>query len=245
MIAGLNASRHSQGEAPWYPLRSEAYIGVLLDDLTTCGTLEPYRMFTSRAEYRLILREDNADLRLTEIGRNLGLVSDDRWQAFNEKRSAIEEEQQRLSRLFVYPNCPAAEATETLLTAALEREYSLMDLLRRPNISYQALMALSDMGPGVEDNKVAEQLEIQAKYQGYIDRQTKEIAKQQRHEQSVLPKDLDYDRVPSLSNEAKQKLKDVKPLTIGQASRIPGMTPAAISLLLVYLKSSVNKFTEK
>ena len=236
LIAGINAARQIQGESPWYPLRSEAYIGVLIDDLITCGTLEPYRMFTSRAEYRLILREDNADLRLTPIGRKLGLVDDERWQAFTEKREAIEKEQQRLTKLFVYPESSAAAITETIIMKTLEREYSLMDLLRRPEISYQVLMTIPEMGPGVNDVIVAEQLEIQAKYQGYIDRQTKDIAKQQRHEQTLLPKNLDYDQVPSLSNEVKQKLSEVKPLTIGQASRIPGVTPAAISLLLVYLK---------
>lgn len=240
LIAGINSARQIQGEAPWYPLRSEAYIGVLIDDLITCGTLEPYRMFTSRAEYRLILREDNADLRLTEIGRKLGLVDDERWQVFNKKREAIEHEEQRLKKLFVYPESPAAKCTETIIGKTLERDYSLMDLLRRPEITYQALMSIPEMGPSVSDKKVAEQLEIQAKYQGYIDRQTKDIAKQQRHEQTWLPKNINYDDIPSLSNEVKQKLKEVKPLTIGQASRIPGMTPAAISLLLVYLKRNLR-----
>jgi len=241
LIAGINAARQIQGELPWYPLRSEAYIGVLIDDLITCGTLEPYRMFTSRAEYRLILREDNADLRLTEIGRKLGLVDDERWQAFSEKREAIETEQQRLKKLFVYPESASAKYTETIIGKTLERDYSLMDLLRRPEITYQALMSIPEIGPGVSDEKVTEQLEIQAKYQGYIDRQTKEIAKQQRQEQTSLPKNINYDDIPSLSNEVKQKLKEVKPLTIGQASRIPGVTPAAISLLLVYLKRYSTK----
>lgn len=244
LIAGINAALRIQDKSPWYPLRSEAYIGVLIDDLITCGTAEPYRMFTSRAEYRLILREDNADLRLTEIGRKLGLVDDERWQHFLRKRAAIDEEQQRLSKLFVYPESPNAKMAEAIIMKPLERDYSLMDLLRRPEISYQSLMTLPGVGPGVDDITVAEQLEIQAKYQGYIDRQSKDIAKQQRHEKTLLPKNIDYDQVPSLSNEVTQKLKEVRPLTIGQASRIPGMTPAAISLLLVYLKRNLKKEKE-
>ena len=236
LLAGLNAALGVQGREAWSPRRDEAYLGVLVDDLITRGTNEPYRMFTSRAEYRLLLREDNADLRLTPKGRELGLVDDERWAAFEAKREAVEREARRLRETRVRPETlPAAEA-ERVLGGPLSREARLMDLLRRPDVSYAALMSLPGAGEAVLDAKVAEQVEVQAKYAGYIERQSEEIARQRRHEETRLPADLDYARVKGLSAEVSEKLARLRPETLGQAARVPGVTPAAISLLLVHLK---------
>ena len=236
LLAGLNAARQSRGQAGWYPTRDQAYIGVLVDDLITMGTKEPYRMFTSRAEYRLILREDNADLRLTEIGRELGLVGETRWAAFCQKRESIENEKQRLNSTWLRAGTIPDEQAEKILGNTLKKEANLMELLRRPEVTYQSLHTLPGSGPAVEDPKVAEQLEIQAKYHGYIERQTAEIEKHKRNETTELGLKFDYTTVTGLSNEVAQKLNDHKPTNIGQASRISGVTPAAISLLLVFLK---------
>jgi tRNA uridine 5-carboxymethylaminomethyl modification enzyme len=238
LLAGLNAGLYAQEKDGWYPLRDQAYLGVLVDDLITLGTREPYRMFTSRAEHRLLLREDNADLRLTEKGRELGLVDDVRWAAFCTKREAIEREQQRLRSTVLHPADVGAEDSSRLFGDPLSRDYKLHDLLRRPNVSYADLMALPAVGSPVADVKVAEQVEIQCKYAGYIDRQQEEIDKQRRNEQTRLPDWLDYALVRGLSNEVRQKLLAQRPATIGQAARIPGITPAAISLLLVHLKKA-------
>ncbi|WP_018691236.1 tRNA uridine-5-carboxymethylaminomethyl(34) synthesis enzyme MnmG [Algicola sagamiensis] len=236
LIAGMNAALQAQGKESWSPRRDEAYIGVLIDDLSTLGTKEPYRMFTSRAEYRLLLREDNADIRLTEKGRELGLVDDHRWQIFNEKMEAIEREHQRMRESWIHQKHPALDQINTLLKSPLTREASLADLVRRPEVRYNDLMQIDGVGPAHTNQQAAEQVEIQIKYAGYIDRQKDEIAKQQRHELTRLPADFDYAIVSGLSNEVIAKLNDTKPETIGQASRISGITPAAISLLLVYLK---------
>lgn len=236
LIAGLNAARQVRGEEPWCPRRDEAYIGVLIDDLITRGTREPYRMFTSRAEYRLMLREDNADLRLTEQGRRLGLVNDRRWHLFCAKRAAIEQEQARLHSLWLAPEQLSSQEAKTILGKPLTRESNLLDLLRRPEISYQALMKLPGAGPGVIDWAVAEQVQIQAKYAGYIARQQEEIARTRYHEELRLPAELDYNTVTGLSTEVREKFASYRPATLGQASRIPGITPAAISLLLIHLK---------
>ncbi|MBI5463244.1 MAG: tRNA uridine-5-carboxymethylaminomethyl(34) synthesis enzyme MnmG [Gammaproteobacteria bacterium] len=236
LLAGLNAARKAQGREPWWPHRDEAYLGVLIDDLITRGTREPYRMFTSRAEYRLLLREDNADLRLTPIGRELGLVDDERWRVFSEHREAIEREQQRLRELCIRPGSAAAQALEARLGTPLAREQRAFDLLRRPELDYAALTAATEVGPGVTDARVAEQVEVQAKYSGYIERQQAEIERHRRHEEQPLPLDIDYDAVHGLSTEVREKFRAQRPQTLGQAARIPGVTPAAISLLLVYLK---------
>jgi len=236
LIAGLNAARLTQEKEPWTPRRDEAYIGVLIDDLITRGAPEPYRMFTSRAEYRLLLREDNADLRLTEKGRELGLVDDNRWQQFSKKQEQFILEQQRLRDVWIRPQTPAAKIAEQLWNMPLMREYRASDLLTRPEITYYALMTLPNIGPGVSDSVVGEQVEIQAKYAGYIQRQSLEIEKHRRYEETQLPDNLNYDQVSSLSNEVRQLLKNTRPATIGIASRLPGMTPAAISLLLIHLK---------
>ncbi|CAM4457457.1 MAG: tRNA uridine 5-carboxymethylaminomethyl modification enzyme MnmG [Legionellaceae bacterium] len=241
LIAGLNAARYAQGKPAWSPRRDEAYIGVLIDDLITRGTIEPYRMFTSRAEYRLTLREDNADIRLTEIGRELGLVNDARWERFNEKREAIMMEEQRLLSTWIQPNTPKGQAIETLINKPLVREYCLMDFLRRPEINYASLMALTDIGPGISDQQAAEQVEIQAKYAGYIERQQNEIEKHRRHEETTIPETVNYEDISGLSTEVRQKLMMVKPTTVGMAARIPGITPAAISLLLIHLKKTSYK----
>ena len=238
LLAGLNASLYVQDKDGWYPRRDQAYIGVLVDDLITLGTREPYRMFTSRAEHRLLLREDNADLRLTEKGRELGLVDDMRWAAFCEKREAIERETQRLRTTTLQPTAVSAEDSQRVFGDVLSRDYKLYDLLRRPNVTYVELTALPAVGSPVSDEKVAEQVEIQCKYAGYIDRQQEEIDKQRRNEETRLPEWLDYALVKGLSNEVRQKLQNHRPVTIGQASRIPGITPAAISLLLVHLKKA-------
>jgi tRNA uridine 5-carboxymethylaminomethyl modification enzyme len=236
LIAGLNAARRVQGRAPWTPRRDEAYIGVMIDDLITRGTTEPYRMFTSRAEYRLLLREDNADLRLTPQGRELGLVNEPHWRRFSDKREAIEREQQRLRTLLLRPDSGPGAALSARLEKPLARELRAHELLRRPEVRYADLMAVEGIGPGVSDAQVAEQIEIQARYSGYLDRQQAEIRRQQRYQEQALPADLDYNAVRGLSNEACEKLLSVRPRTIGQASRIPGITPAAVSLLLVYVK---------
>jgi tRNA uridine 5-carboxymethylaminomethyl modification enzyme len=236
LLAGLNAARASAEKEGWAPARSEAYLGVLVDDLCTLGTKEPYRMFTSRAEYRLMLREDNADLRLTEKGRELGLVDDKRWARFNEKLESIERERQRLKSVWVNPTSESAPEVNKNLTAPLSREASGEDLLRRPEMTYEQLVQLTAFAPGLEDPQAAEQVEIQVKYEGYIARQQDEIEKQQRNENTLLPASLDYRQVSGLSNEVIAKLNDHKPSSIGQASRISGITPAAISILLVWLK---------
>ena len=236
LLAGINAARQSRQQEGWSPRRDEAYLGVLVDDLITSGTLEPYRMFTSRAEYRLLLREDNADLRLTPVGRELGLVDDARWQAFEIKREAIERESQRLRETLLRPGTVDAAAAERVLGQPLNKEAHLDELLRRPDASYAGLMTLAGAGEAVADPVVAEQVEIQVKYSGYITRQKEEIARQQSKEGMPLPDDLDYSLVGGLSNEVCQKLTKQRPTTVGQASRISGVTPAAISLLLVHLK---------
>jgi len=236
LLAGINAALQAFGEGPWGPGRDQAYLGVMVDDLITRGVSEPYRMFTSRAEYRLLLREDNADLRLTEIGRQLGVVDDVRWRAFEYKRDAVAKEKERLKSTWVNPKIIDAAAAERVLGQAIEREYSLLDLLRRPQVSYQALMSLPGAGEGVGDPQVAEQVEIQAKYQGYIERQQDEIERHHHYEALRLPPDMDFSKVHGLSSEVKQKLAQFRPETLGQAARVSGVTPAAISLLLVYLK---------
>jgi tRNA uridine 5-carboxymethylaminomethyl modification enzyme len=236
LLAGLNASLFVRGETPWWPNRDEAYLGVLIDDLITRGASEPYRMFTSRAEHRLLLREDNADLRLTATGRRLGLVDDERWRAFESKREAIERESQRLRECWVRPGQLTETDAEWLLGGPLARESRAAELLRRPEVTYEKLMRLPGIGPGESDPQVAEQVEIQAKYAGYIERQREEIERQRRQEHLSLPPTLDYAEVRGLSREVREKLERHRPQTLGQAGRIPGMTPAAISLLLVHLK---------
>ena len=235
LLAGINAARQSREQEAWWPRRDQAYLGVLVDDLITRGTQEPYRMFTSRAEYRLLLREDNADLRLTPAGRELGLVDDTRWLAFETKREAIEQESQRLRANWLRPATVDAAQAERVLGQPLQKEARLSELLTRPGVAYDQLMSLSGE-TGVGDAQVAEQVEIQAKYAGYIDRQRAEIARQQRQEGMPLPDELDYSQVRGLSTEVCQKLTAQRPTTLGQASRISGVTPAAISLLLVHLK---------
>ena len=236
LVAGLNAARRSRGEPSWWPRRDEAYIGVMIDDLTTRGVTEPYRMFTSRAEYRLQLREDNADLRLTETGRTLGLVDEVRWKAFAEKRNLLERERARLQQTWVRPETVTPEKARDVLGQELSREQCLADLLRRPQVRYQDLISLGPGSSGITDPAVIEQLEIEARYAGYIDRQRDEIAHQRRHEETDIPREMDYRQVRGLSNEVRQILIAHQPLTIGQATRLSGMTPAAISLLLVHLK---------
>ena len=235
LLAAINATRLVQKKESWTPTRDKAYIGVLVDDLVTLGTQEPYRMFTSRAEYRLILREDNADLRLTEVARDMGLISDTHWQLYSEKREAIEKEQQRLSEVNVQPDSTAGKAFSAKLEKPLTRNYKAGDLLRRPEIDYAGLTEIIGKGEGVTE-KVAEQIEIQAKYSGYLGRQLDEIEKAKRHQQTSIPNVIDYAKVRGLSTEVRQKLSDHRPETIGQAGRIPGVTPAAISLLMVHLK---------
>lgn len=236
LVAGMNASLRCQEKDSWTPGREQAYMGVLIDDLSTLGTKEPYRMFTSRAEYRLLLREDNADIRLTEQGRKLGLVDDARWKRFNEKMETIELERQRLKSIWVQKDHPSIDQLNPLLKNPFNRDASLEDLLRRPETKYRDLMSIEPFGPGIDDEQAAEQIEIQIKYAGYIDRQVDEIAKKQRHEETKIPANFDYHGISGLSNEVIAKLTDAKPETIGKASRISGITPAAISLLLVYLK---------
>ena len=246
LFAGLNAALQCRGNAPWLPRRDEAYLGVLVDDLITKGVTEPYRMFTSRAEFRLQLREDNADMRLTEIGRRMGLVDDARWDVFCRKRDAVSRETERLKSCWVNPRIVDAQESESLLGKALEHEYSLFDLLRRPGVDYEVLMGLGDGRFASTDvsretlgelhGPVIEQVEIAAKYSGYIDRQKEEVERAAHYENLALPADLDYMQVSSLSFEVRQKLQKHRPQTLGQASRISGVTPAAVSLLLVHLK---------
>ncbi|WP_116475445.1 tRNA uridine-5-carboxymethylaminomethyl(34) synthesis enzyme MnmG [Zobellella maritima] len=236
LLAGTNAALRAFDKEAWSPRRDQAYMGVMMDDLSTLGTQEPYRMFTSRAEYRLLLREDNADLRLTEAGRKLGLIDDRRWTLFSDKLEKIEQEKQRLKETWVNPRHLAADALNGILKTPLGREHSLEELLRRPEVDYRRLMAVSELGPGLAHEQAAEQVEIQIKYAGYIERQRDEIEKQLRNEHTRLPLDLDYNEVSGLSNEVIAKLNQAKPETLGQASRISGVTPAAISLLLVNLK---------
>ncbi|ANS45477.1 tRNA uridine-5-carboxymethylaminomethyl(34) synthesis enzyme MnmG [Serratia inhibens] len=236
LLAGLNAGRYANEDEGWSPRRDQAYLGVLVDDLSTLGTKEPYRMFTSRAEYRLMLREDNADLRLTEKGRELGLVDDARWARFSEKLEHIEQERQRLRDIWMHPHAENVEQVNALLKAPLSREANGEELLRRPEMDYAQLTTVAAFAPPLADTQAAEQVEIQVKYEGYIARQQEEIEKQQRNENTVLPLDLDYRQVSGLSNEVIAKLNDHKPNSIGQASRISGITPAAISILLIWLK---------
>jgi tRNA uridine 5-carboxymethylaminomethyl modification enzyme len=234
LLAGINAALRAQEKESWCPERDQAYVGVLVDDLITLGTKEPYRMFTSRAEYRLLLREDNADLRLTEKGRELGLISDKQWQAFCEKRENIAREQERLKSTWIQAGSPEAEKVEAIINTKLIREYSLHDLLKRPELTYGDVAALK--GEAVNDEYVAEQIEIAAKYSGYIDRQQEEIDRLRAYENTILPDDFDYSLVEGLSNEVKQKLSAARPQTLARAQRISGITPAAISQLLMYLK---------
>jgi tRNA uridine 5-carboxymethylaminomethyl modification enzyme len=241
LVAGINASLSGRGREAWLPKRSEAYIGVLIDDLVTRGTHEPYRMFTSRAEHRLLLREDNADLRLTPVGRELGLVDDERWCLFEQKRRLSELEVERLRSVRIRPNDLPADWAERVLGAPLARDYSAFDLLLRPEVSYDSLLEIAGVPDWsqIDDRLPAQirtQIEVRAKYAGYIERQQDEIERQQRNEATRLPDDLDYLQVAGLSHEVRQKLVDVRPVTVGQAGRIPGVTPAAISILLVHLK---------
>ena len=235
LLAGLNAARRVKELAPWVPRRDEAYIGVLVDDLVTLGTTEPYRMFTSRAEYRLQLREDNADLRLTEQGRSLQLVGDAQWSHFVEKREAITRERDRLERTYVQAGSDEADVLSTSLSKPLSREYSLAELLKRPELNYADMRAISPPANDVSE-AVAEQVTIQLKYSGYIDRQQQDVDRLQRHESMPIPGDLDFDQVEGLSNEIRQKLNEMRPTNLARAGRIPGVTPAALSLLLVHLK---------
>jgi len=236
LIAGLNAALAVQGKAPWYPRRDEAYIGVLIDDLTSNGTIEPYRMFTSRAEYRLHLREDNADLRLSETGHALGVVPQARYDALRAKREAVERELQRLAGLWATPGNAIGAAVERQLGIAVSRETSATDLLRRPEVDYARLTSVAELGPAVVRDDVAAQVEVQVKYAGYLERQREEIERQRRHEHTAIPASFDYDKVRGLSAEVLLKLKRTQPATLGQAARVSGVTPAAISLLLVHLK---------
>jgi len=236
LLAGVNAARHARELPAWSPRRDEAYLGVLVDDLITHGTTEPYRMFTSRAEYRLQLREDNADARLTGVGRDLGLVDDVRWARFNAKQDAVDAERSRLRALWATPGNALGREVEATLGVAVSRETNVLDLIKRPELDYAQLMRVPSLGPGVSDAQVAEQVEIGVKYAGYLDRQREEIERQQRHEHTVVPNGFDYAAVRGLSAEVTQKLQRVQPATLGQAQRIPGMTPAAISLLLVHLE---------
>ncbi|MGB5721003.1 MAG: FAD-dependent oxidoreductase, partial [Woeseiaceae bacterium] len=243
LLAGINAARRAKEKEEWFPQRHEAYIGVLVDDLITRGVTEPYRMFTSRAEYRLTLREDNADLRLTPIGRELHLVDDERWSVFEAKREAVSREQQRLSSVMLRPQL-LSENDELLIGKALQRESTALDLLRRPELNYAAVSGLTAVGvfdstelaSDEQREQIELQLEVQAKYAGYIERQEREISKHAKQESLRLPLDIDYTAVDGLSNEARQKLQASRPVTLGQASRLEGMTPSAVSLLLIHLK---------
>lgn len=236
LLAGTNAALQVQDKDSWCPGRDKAYMGVLVDDLISMGTAEPYRMFTSRAEYRLLLREDNADLRLTEKGRELGLVNDSRWKSFCEKRESIELERQRLKDTWIQPGTEAAQKLADHIENKLSHEYSLFELLKRPELNHKILSSVCPPAENTVSQKVAEQVEIDAKYSGYINRQQDEVDKLQRHENTAIPANFDYKKISGLSNEIKQKLSDVKPETLARASRVPGVTPAAISLLLVMLK---------
>jgi tRNA uridine 5-carboxymethylaminomethyl modification enzyme len=241
----MNAALRVQEQDVWCPRRDEAYLGVLVDDLITRGVSEPYRMFTSRAEYRLSLREDNADLRLTERGRALGVVGDRRWESYCRKHEALEAERARLKQTIINPRVVDHHLVERVLGQALEREYTLHELLKRPDVTYGLLMTLPGAGAAVTDQQVAEQVEVQAKYEGYIDRQRDEVERRERHEDTRLPPDLDYATLRGLSIEVQQKLNRHKPGTIGQAARISGVTPAAISILLVYAKRGFSPSIER
>lgn len=236
IIAGINAARQAQGLSTWYPRRDEAYVGVLIDDLITNGTSEPYRMFTSRAEYRLLLREDNADFRLTEVGYQLGCVDDARWQVFQDRREQVEKESARLKAFWVQPHASYKDQLNALCQNPITREYNLYNLLKRPEINYEDLMGIAELGPGVDAPDIQLQVSVLAKYEGYIKRQTQEIERQKKYETLPIPENFSYDDIGGLSAEVLQKLKQAKPQTIGQASRISGVTPAAISILLVHLK---------
>jgi tRNA uridine 5-carboxymethylaminomethyl modification enzyme len=236
LLAGTNAALMTQDKESWCPKRDEAYLGVLVDDLITRGVSEPYRMFTSRAEYRLMLREDNADLRLTEIGRNLGLVDDDRWLMFNQKQETIQSEEARLKKFFVRPQDISIEKQQAIIGKAIDHEYNLFDLLRRPEVSFEGVKELMKEDASLIDPAVREQVEISAKYKGYIVRQQEEVDRSRDQLDIPLPIDLDYKEVHGLSVEAQQKLNLHKPENLGQASRISGITPATISLLLVFIK---------
>ncbi|MHB1214166.1 MAG: tRNA uridine-5-carboxymethylaminomethyl(34) synthesis enzyme MnmG [Thiobacillus sp.] len=245
LLAGINAARQTQGKDAWSPGRHEAYLGVLVDDLITRGVSEPYRMFTSRAEYRLQLREDNADMRLTEIGRTLGLVDDPRWDAFSRKRDSVSRETERLKAAWVNPAILSAAEATRLIGQPIDHEYSLFELLRRPDLSYAQVIGLPGGGTGESDPRVSEQVEIAAKYQGYIDRQNEEIEKQHGQEALRLPPDLDYSLLTGLSMEVRQRLQKARPETLGQAARMQGITPAAISVLLVYAKRGFKSCEKK
>ncbi|TNH00410.1 tRNA uridine-5-carboxymethylaminomethyl(34) synthesis enzyme MnmG [Testudinibacter sp. TR-2022] len=236
LLAGINAGLFVQQKPAWYPRRDQAYLGVLVDDLCTLGTKEPYRVFTSRAEYRLLLREDNADLRLTPIARELGLIDEARWTRFNQKLENIAQEQQRLRQIWIHTQSAHLAEVNSILNTPLTREASGEDLLRRPEVDYKKLTALSAFAPACADVEAAEQVEISIKYQGYIEHQHEEIARHKRHESTTIPDNFDYDKVSGLSNEVRLKLTQHRPVSIGQASRISGVTPAAISILLVNLK---------
>jgi tRNA uridine 5-carboxymethylaminomethyl modification enzyme len=238
LVAGINAARLVRGESTWTPGRDQAYMGVMIDDLITQGTLEPYRMFTSRAEYRLQLREDNADLRLTEKGRELGLVNDERWSRFCQKRECLDAERQRLTEIWVTPANALGRMVETDYGIPVSKEVRALDLLKRPEVDYQRLVEIEGIGPGVEDEQVSQQLEIQLRYSGYLGRQQEDIARRRRNETMEIADDFDFRGVQGLSAEVTEKLQSARPDTIGQASRVPGVTPAAISLLLVHLKKS-------
>ncbi len=241
LLAGINAALQVQGRDAWHPARHEAYLGVLVDDLITRGVSEPYRMFTSRAEYRLQLREDNADMRLTEAGRRIGVVDDARWDAFSRKRDAVSRETERLKSTWVNPAVLPAAAATHLIGQPIDHEYSLFELLRRPNLDYAQILTLPGGGAGEADPRVAEQVEIAAKYQGYIDRQNDEVQKQSAQENLHLPDDLDYSLLTGLSMEVRQRLQQARPETMGQASRLQGITPAAISVLLVYARRGFGR----
>jgi tRNA uridine 5-carboxymethylaminomethyl modification enzyme len=244
MLAAINASLQVQGKEAWSPRRDQAYIGVLADDLITNGTQEPYRMFTSRAEYRLLLREDNADLRLSEVAHEMGLLSEEHWRRFSEKRESVEREKQRLMDMWVQPGSIAGKALEAVLDKPLSKESRALDLLRRADMDYAKLTSVAELGPAVSDPQVAEQVEIQTKYEGYLNRQLEEIDKARRYEDRKIPDQMAYDQVKGLSNEVRQKLINHRPSTLGQAGRISGVTPAAISLLLVHLKKTSYNGTE-
>ena len=236
LLAGLNAGLKNNEQEPWYPRRDEAYLGVLVDDLITTGATEPYRMFTSRAEYRLMLREDNADLRLTEYANQFGLISQERWRLFNEKRDAIENESSRLANIWLGSKSFPNQAVEKLLGQKIRKDINLLDLLKRPDFTHHDILKLPNVGGEEIDPKVAEQVEVCAKYSGYIKRQEEEVERNRQHEETVLPEDLDYKEVRGLSSEVIEKLSKHRPVNLGQASRIQGITPAAISLLRIYLK---------
>jgi len=246
LLAGVNAAQYVKNEPAWTPARNDAYLGVLVDDLVTNGVTEPYRMFTSRAEYRLSLREDNADMRLTETGRQLGLIDDERWGAFNRKRDAVTKEIQRLRSTWVNSKILDAHSATQLLGKPLEREYAVADLLKRPELDYLGLMDFRLpngellAGPGLQDPVIAEQVEIQIKYAGYVDRQQEEVRRMTEQAEQTIPEDFDYDAIPALSIEVRQKLKVTRPTTLGQASRVSGVTPAAISLLLIHIKRHLS-----